>query len=130
MPGDDDVPPLPEEQVPSAEQTPVGFWMEVSAAIKQELKPPASGFFSPGSPVKGVLRGGKLILECPNSFTMDMLNKPEILAVVSRKASAQLGTPITAIAVDKSGDDGKSGQMEQLLDFGRSHADIIRIKEN
>ena len=129
MPGDEDVPPLPEE-VAVADQTPDGFWMEVCAAVKQELKPPTSGFFAPGSPVRGVLRGNKMVLECPNGFTTDMLNKPEVLAVVSRKASAQLGTPITAVVTDKSGDNGKSGQMEQLLDFGRSHADIIRIKDN
>ena len=130
MPDDEDAPPVQDASVPTVDQAPAGFWMEVAAAVKQELKPPVSGFFSPGAPVKGVLRGGRLVLECPNSFTMDMLNKPEILAVVSRKASAKLGSPITAVAIDSSNNNVKSAQLEQLLDFGRSHADIIRIKDN
>ena len=59
---------------------------------------------------------------------MDVLNKPEILEMISRKASAKLGRPIRAVAVDKSKINVKSRQMEQLLRFGQEHSDIIKIK--
>ena len=85
---------------------------------------------TPNAPIKGVLQGNKLVLVCANSFTMEVVNKPEILDIVSRKASAKLGTPIRAVAADQTGANVKSEQMERLLDFGRAHSDIVKIKEN
>ena len=64
-----------------------------------------------------------------NSFTMGMINKPEILDLVARKASAKLGRPIRVTLADQSTGNGNSEQMEQLLRFGRAHSDIIKIKE-
>ena len=61
-------------------------------------------------------------------FIVDVINKPEILEMVSRKASAKLGRPIRAVAIDKTKRNVKSKQMEQLLRFGQEHSDIIKIK--
>ena len=58
------------------------------------------------------------------------VNKPEIIALVARKASAKLGTQIQVVAMDQTAAGSKSQQMEQLLSFGRAHSDIVRIKEN
>ena len=88
------------------------------------------GFFvtTPNAPVEGVLRENKLELVCAAGFIVDVLNKPEILEMISRKASAKLGRPIRAVAIDRTQINVKSKQMEQLLRFGQKHSDIIRIK--
>ena len=128
---DADAPPVAEEIQP-VDETPMGFWMDVAAAVRQELRPPITGFFapSPNAPVQGVLRGGELIVQCANAFTLEMVNKPEIIALVERKASAKLGRPIRAKAVDRTNTASKSKQMENLLSFGRAHGDIVKIKED
>ena len=132
MPTDDDAPPAEEgeEEAPQS-QAPAGFWTDLVAAVRKEMKPPASGFFvsSPNAPVRGVLKGSVLYLVCENPFVLDTLNKPEILEIVGRKASAKLGANIQVQAVDKSAKPQRSAQMEQLLNFGRAHGDIIKIKE-
>lgn len=133
MPTDADAPPLGESSHPMVdEDTPVGFWTELVSAIRQELKPPVSGFFalSPNAPVQGVLQGNRVVLKCANSFTLEMINKPEILSLAGRKASAILGRPVSAVAQDKSAGPDRSAGMERLMDFGRAHSDIVNIKED
>ena len=129
MPDDEDAPPVAE--VEPAAAAPVGFWTDLASAIRRELKPPVSGFFAPtpNAPVQGTLQGSQVILYCANSFTLEMVNKPAILELVNRKASAQIGRAVTAKAVDKSARPEKNEKMEQLLSFGRAHSDIIKIKE-
>jgi len=129
MPDDADAPPVFEEE--PAAPAPVGFWTDLASSVRRELKPPVSGFFAPtpNAPVQGVLSGNQLILRCANSFTLEMVNKPAILELVGRKASAQLGRSITVKAVDKMARPENNAKMEQLLDFGRAHSDIIKIKE-
>ena len=131
VPDDADAPPDAYEEVPPVNEAPAGFWMDVAAAVRKELKPPISGFFAPTSNahVQGVLRGNQIVLECSNDFTLQLINKPDILSMVARKASAKLGRPVTAVAVDKSAKPSRNAQMERLLDFGRAHNDIIKINE-
>ena len=132
IPDDMDAPP--EEIIPQAEPVqdtaPIGFWADLVTQIRSELKPPASGFFvsAPNAPVEGVLRDNRLELLCSAPFIVDVVNKPEILEMISRKASAKLGRPIRTVAVDKTAVKVKSKQMEQLLRFGKEHSDIIKIK--
>ena len=104
--------------------------LELAAAVKRELKPPASGFFtaSPNSLLQGVLVGDRLELRCSNTFAAQTIDKPEILEVVSRKAGAQLGRPIRAVVVDTTASHQNNPRMEQLLAFGREHSDVVRIK--
>ena len=133
MPDDDDAPPVMEEDVPPVPRndTPIGFWSELVAAVRKELKPPVSGFFvaSPNAPVQGHLVGEKLELRCTNAFTAQMLDRPDILEVVSRKASAMLSRPVRAVAVDLTAKPQGNPRMEQLMNFGRAHSDIVKIKE-
>ena len=132
-PDDADAPPadfeMPEPQE-LPDETPVGFWTDLVAAIRQELKPPVSGFFiaTPNSPVKGILQGDQVLLQCTNGFTLDMINKPEILSLVARKASAILGRSVMAKGVDTSAAPEHNARMQQLLDFGKNHSDIVKIK--
>ena len=129
MPDDEDAPPAPEAEVPMA--APVGFWTDVATAVRRELKPPISGFFAPtpNAPVQGVLRGSQLELRCSNGFILEMVSKPAILELVTRKACAQLGRQVSVKAVDRSAKPEDHGKMDQLLSFGRAHADIVKIKE-
>ena len=135
MPGDEDAPPDPEAPAAphpvAADNTPAGFWPDLVAAVRQELRPPVSGFFTttPNAPVKGVLQDNAVVLVCANEFALTMINKPELLSLVARKASAILGRPVAAKAVDKLAKPETSVRMQQLLDFGRAHSDIVNIKE-
>ena len=132
MPGDEDAPPVEDEPAPVADDAPVGFWTDVASAVRREMKPPYLGFFapSPTAPVQGVLHGGKLILECAGSFVYECVNKPEVLQLVSQKASAKLGKAVRAEAVDITAKPKNNARMEQLISFGRAHGDIVKIKEN
>ena len=134
MPGDEDAPPAEEEapQPPPPSEAPMGFWSDLCAGVRKELKPPISGFFvaSPNAPVQGALVGEKLELRCSNDFTAKMLDKPELLEVVSRKASAMLNRPVRAVVVDINAKPAGNPRMEQLMNFGRAHSDIVKIKNN
>ena len=137
MPCDDDAPPA-DGEVPAAKpepekaQAPAGFWTELMAASRKELKPPASGFFvaAQNSPLRGALKGDVLELRCANEFVAQTVNKPDILEVVTRKASALLERPVSVKVVDMSAKPVNNPHMEQLMNFGRAHSDIIKIKEH
>ena len=103
--------------------------MELVGEVRAELKPPVSGFFvtTPQSPIQGVLVGDRLEIRAGNSFVAEMVGKPEILELISLKASAKLRRNITAIVVDLA-KKGGSPKMEQLLQFGRAHQDIVKIR--
>ena len=138
-PEEDELPPVPDDSVApdpfepgiSNSDAPVGFWTDLVAAIRQELRPPVSGFFAatPNAPVQGTLSGNQLVLKCANEFTMEMINKPEILSLVSRKAAAMLGRQVSVMAVDKNARSETGAGMSRLLNFGRDHSDIVNIKE-
>lgn len=112
-------------------EAPIGFWTDVADSVKKELNPPISGFFttSQNSPIRAVLQGEKLYLVCTNKFTADIINKPDIISLVERKASARLGTPVHVTVCDSEPDAGNDDRMQQLLRFGKEHKDIINIKE-
>ena len=136
MPDDSDAPPSNDEpqaapvKKPEA-QAPAGFWTDLMAASRKELKPPASGFFvaAQNSPLRGALKGDVLELRCQNTFVAEAVNKPDILEVVARKAAALLGRPVRVQVVDMTMKAAANPKMQQLLNFGRAHSDIINIKE-
>lgn len=127
-PEDRDAPPPPEEEPPSDQ---IGFWTDLASSIRKELRPPVSGFFAPtpSAPVQGVLRGDLLVLQCANAFTKEMVDKPMVIELVTRKATAQLGRRIGVKVVDKTNNLQDDRQLERLISFGREHPDIIKIKE-
>ena len=136
LPDDEDAPPAEEDPIPqkkpaAASQAPAGFWTDLMTASRKELKPPASGFFvaAQNSPLRGALKGDKLELRCQNTFVADTVNRPAILEVVTRKASALLGRPIHVVVVDMSAKPAANPHMEKLLNFGKAHSDVIKIKE-
>lgn len=127
-PDDADAPPA-QEAVP---QVPVSgsFWPELVEKVRAELKPPVMGFFttSDAAPVRGFLRGQRLILQASTEFIKKMIDKPEVLQIVSAKAAAVLGKPVV-VQVVLQGQDMGSGddKLKQLLEFGSEHSDIIHI---
>ena len=127
LPDDEDAPPLPEEE--PRQTVPDSFWVELLGDVRSQLKPPASGFFvaTPGSPLRGVLKGDRLEIRCANAFAAEIIGTPEILRIVSDKATARLGRPVTALVVDVTKNAG-SPKMEQLMNFGRAHSDIVKIR--
>ena len=124
----------PEEEAlpePVSDELPLGFWAELVAGVRQEIKPPVSGFFvsTENAPIHGVMVKGVLELHCKNTFTAEMVGKAETLQVVSRKASAMLGRPVKVVTVDLSAKPTGNSRMENLLRFGRDHSDIINMKD-
>ncbi len=130
-PDDSDAPPMDLEQPPQEPSAPVGFWTDLAAAVRQELKPPAFGFFtsSPNGPVQAELRGDTVILCCSTTFTAQVLDKPDILEIVARKAGAILGHPVKVKVIDASAVPQNNEKMNRLVSFGRAHSNIIKIKE-
>lgn len=114
-----------EPEIP--DEMPASMWMEICAQIRKELKPPVSGFFAPNGPIQGVLQGNTFVLSCANSFTKTVVDKPEVLELVARKIAAKLGKPVRVVASDKS--NVRNEQLEQLLQFGREHSNVINIKD-
>ncbi len=129
LPDDSDAPP--EELPQPVNEAPMGFWTDLVTAIRQELKPPLSGFFAttPNAPVQGVLQGDMVVLHCTNDFTKEMVDRPELLALISRKAGAILGRTVRVRVQSGTGNTENNEKMGQLLSFGRAHADIVNIKE-
>ena len=124
--------PEPEPVREVNEELPMGFWQDLAAAVRKELYPPVSGFFTatPNGPMDVEVSGSVLTLRCQDSFTAEIVGKEDILQVVSRKASVLLGKPVKAKVTDlsKQGRDGAG--MSKLMRFGRANPDIVRIKEN
>ena len=109
----------------------MGFWSDLCGGVRKELKPPVSGFFavSPNAPVQGALLGDKLELRCSVDFVAKTLDRPDVLELVSRKASAMLGRPVRAVVVDINARPAGNPRMEQLMNFGKAHSDIVTIKK-
>ena len=132
LPDDADAPPVQDEPFPQQmDDTPIGFWSELCGSVRKELKPPITGFFAatPNAPVQGALANGRLELRCANAFTAQMLDRPEVLEVVSRKAGVMLNRPVQAVVVDSSAKPAANPRLAQLVEFGKAHSDIVTIKK-
>ena len=132
LPDDADAPPIQDEELlQAADDAPIGFWSELCGGVRKELKPPITGFFAatPNAPVQGVLTNGQLELRCANAFTAQMLDRAEVLEVVSRKAGVMLNRPIRTVVVDSSAKPASNPRLAQLVEFGQAHSDIVTIKK-
>jgi DNA polymerase-3 subunit gamma/tau len=132
LPGDEDAPPAEEEAPTVVNEAPMGFWQELVAAARTELKRPDMGFFNinPAAPVKGAIAAGKLELRCVDTFTATQVNKPYILEIFTRKASSMLGRPVQTVVVDLSAKPAGNPRMEQLMNFGKAHPNVVKIRNN
>ena len=76
-----------------------------------------------------MLTNGQLELRCANAFTAQMLDRAEVLEVVSRKAGVMLNRPIRTVVVDSSAKPASNPRLAQLMEFGQAHSDIVTIKK-
>lgn len=115
----------------AVDQTPVGFWTDVASAVRKELNPALAGFFitTPNAPLKGVLSGDQLVLVCNNQFVMEIVNVPDIISLVARKASAKLGRQLRVVVTDDHDTVNKNENLDRLLTFGREHPGVVKIKD-
>ena len=74
--------------------------------------------------------GDRLELRCSNSWAAQTIDRPDVLEIMSRKASAMLGRPVKAIVVDLNATPKGNPRMEQLMNFGRANPNIVNIKNN
>ena len=119
--------PEPQKRV---SEMPAGFWTDLVADIRTELRPPVLGFFDPsGKSMNGALYGDTLVLECPSKFTAEQIDKPYILEVVARKASFKLDREIKVRVVDITAAPAKNQNLERLLDFSKAHPDVISVRD-
>ena len=127
-PDDSDAPPVVNE-MPA--QQPMGFWTDLSAAIRAELKPPLFGFFAAGenAPVRGFLQGDTVLLRCSSTFCRQMIDKPEVLQTVAQKANVLLGRKVLVKVADMESELQHNDKMDRLVNFGKAHPDVIKIKE-
>ena len=114
------------------EELPMGFWQDLAAAVRKELKPPVSGFFiaAPNSPMEIAVSGNTLTLLCRDTFTAEIVGKKEVLEVVGRKASVLLKRNVAVKTTDLSKQDRDGSGMSKLMDFGRANPGLVRIKDH
>ena len=138
VPDDWDAPPeKPELQMlaeePVEELKVPDFWPAVATQLRKELKPPVSGYFAPGSAssVQAVLRNGRLELLC-DDFLYNYLMKmrPQLLSLIGEKVSDHLGRNIAVVAVDRSAKPAENPNLRKLMDFGKAHPDVVKIKQD
>jgi DNA polymerase-3 subunit gamma/tau len=88
---DDDAPPLPEEPEAQAETPQDGDWLKIRERALPELDPMVRPFLSQ---LDGRIRGDDLTLTPLNSTIRGMVNRPEVLELLRKKAAVVLGRPM------------------------------------
>ena len=139
MPDDADDPMrgavLPQEadnvpaQNPAQPADDVSFWPELAQSLRAELSVRERGFFAPNGPVTPILTGDTLTLAADTDFVLNIIRKPEVQALVQKKASAVLGRAV-GVRFALKGQVTQSGNdpMDALVAFGERHEDIFTIK--
>lgn len=136
MPGDEDAPPPTEEEMsarsaPRQEESPVGFWPDLVSKIHEAIKNPVlRGYFgaTPDALVQGSLQADRLELRCSSTYVYELISKRENLELVGQVASEFLGRPIRAWASDQQAKPRSSEHFQELLNFGKQHSNVIKIK--
>ncbi|MBQ7522972.1 MAG: DNA polymerase III subunit gamma/tau [Oscillospiraceae bacterium] len=124
-------PDAPKETAPTKtnDLLPADFRAEFFAKIAPELSPAARGFFSVQGPFELRLQDGTLYVETENDFALNIIGDKDRLApILSEKASALRGAP-TKVCIGKKGQYQKQDDpMQELLQFGKNHEDIVKIR--
>ena len=117
------------ESAPTDGVLPADFRAEFFAKIAPELAPAARGFLSVQGPFELRLQGDTLYVETENDFALSIVgDKDQLAPILSEKASALRGKP-TKVCLGKKGQYLKADDpMQELLQFGKDHQDIIKIQ--
>lgn len=121
---------MPPEEAPARDQTLTGFWPELVKRVRSALKPPAQAMFvvNDHAPVSGVLQGDELVLQANADFALRLINRPNVLQVVSDAASALTGRPVRVQARLTGALETKSAGFDRLLRFGQEHPEIVDVR--
>ena len=113
----------------TGEALPVGFWADLVNKIKPELKLSVRGFFSTGdkAQLSPELQGQTLLLHAENDWVRSMVNDEPTRQILAGGASALLGRPVT-VRIDCGGDMGQGDPLQAVLEFGKQHEQIVKIK--
>ena len=120
--------PAPQRGEAPAEQTlPPDFWPEFVARVAPILPVQVRSFFAPNGPVTPRLKDGVLYLEAANEFVFNIVEQQDA-AVFAEKAGLLLGSPVRVRVVRQGAASLRQGDpLEELLQFGRAHQDIVKI---
>ena len=119
----------PEPQQPAPSEAPPGFWPELVKRLKTTLPLPEQAMFSTqdNAPVRGTLHGDVLELQTETEFVRNLINKPEVLRLVSDAATALLGRPVRVRIASGKAEKPNEG-FERLVSFGQEHPELVDLK--
>lgn len=129
MPDDAEAPPESAEPESLPQEAPSGLLGRFVQPGSGRAGPAGGGLFHPcaGCPVQGVLKGDWLELQCVNGFVRDMVNKPEILQRIGQRLW-NAGPPVQVRVTDLQAKPKTGENLQALLEFGKNHSDIIKVK--
>ncbi len=116
---------------PQEEALPMNFWADFTAQVRAQVQPSARGFFTPteNGTLHPMLQGSTLLLQTGYPLVHQILDDPAMLQLLGRIASGLLGRPLQVRLVRRE-QAGSREKLEQLLQFGREHRDIVTIEKN
>ena len=130
-PDDADAPPPAEGEAPPMAPARDGFGADFLQQLRREVSNQYKGFLGADGPTRLRVEDQLLTLEAESNYVKCVLDRPEVLEPAARIATALLGRPIRVRCVQrqKRGAAGADDPLRSLVDFGRSHPDLINIKK-
>ncbi len=124
-----DAPPAPQREAAQPAEAPSGFWQNLVERLHQTLKRAAASQFTAGedSPVRGRLKGERLLLICQTPLAKQLVGTPETLQAIGESASALLGKRVTAHLAEPE-KQSENPNFNKLLTFAKEHPDIVELK--
>ncbi len=107
--------PAPQEPPQAASAGDRDFWPALVPGLKPLLSPAVWAFVSNAAMADGRLSGSTLTIEAKASVTKAMIDKPEVLDVISKAAESRLGRPVT---VTIEAPPPRAGSLDDLLAMG------------
>lgn len=125
------VQPDPAPDSPS-DELPVGFWADLVTRSRPELEPSVRGYFPLTSArnLEPSLKENVLEFVCATDFVKNIVDTEKTRLVLSQKASAILMRSVQVRFLKKQSPvGGANDPMNQLLQLGREHPDVIHVRE-
>ena len=108
------MPPEEPEDLPPQDEAPMGFWVDLVAALRAELKPYQSSYFTTGdnAQISCNLQGNTLVLNCSSSFKVipsffrlcgcPVVSRTWSMVFVNNASASTPASSIRALAVQRS----------------------------
>ena len=118
----------PVQEAPELTLEPDEAWDEVCQQVAKEILPQWRNVITNKDAVNGYFRGPQLFVVCNIPFVKDIFTEPKTNELLTRKASAHMGRPITVVVTNDASSVGATADMEQLLRFGQDFPGIVNFK--